>query len=117
MKLPISSRQAQYLNNLKNAAGEYRKVCKQVANQAEADIEQMDKGYNIAGPSHQRVFEMQKNFGQLQALLGATWLIFDFSHLTGDERRESIQNVNEWVNLACGSESESFDLYFQSIDE
>jgi hypothetical protein len=117
MKLPITSRQAQYLNDLKMAAGEYRKSCKQVSDQALADIDNMDKGYHHTGPSHQRIFELQVNYGKLEALLKTTFLIFNYSHLEGDERRESLQNVNDWVKTACSEESESFGLYFQSIDE
>jgi hypothetical protein len=117
MKLPITSRQAQFLNNVKMVARDYRKSCKQVSDQALADIENLDKGFNYAGPSHQCVFELQVNHGKLSAILKQTYSVFDFSQLSQEDRSASHRNVEEWVKLACGPESESFDLYFQSIDE
>jgi hypothetical protein len=117
MKLPITSRQAQFLNELKMVAGDYRKSCKQVSDQALADIENLDKGFNYTGPSHQRIFELQVNHGKLAATLQQTYTVFDFSKLSDEDRRASYANVTEWVALACGPESETFDLYFQSIDE
>jgi len=117
MKLPITARQASFLNDLKTVAGDYRKVCKQVSDQALADIANLDKGYNYTGPSHQRVFEMQKYHGKLEGMLRLTYTVFDFSKLGDTDRRASYKNVEEWVALACGPESETFDLYFQSIDE
>lgn len=116
MKLPITSRQATFLNNVKQAAEYYRKSCKQVSDQALADVENLDKGFNYTGPSHQRLFELQVNHGALTGILKQTYIVFDFSHLSGEDRRVSFQNVEEWIKLACGPESETFDLWFQSID-
>ena len=117
MKLPITPRQATFLNNVKTAAEYYRKSCKEVSDQALADIAQLDRGFNYMGPSHQRVFEMQVNHGKLSGLLGQTYIVFDFSHLSQEDRSSSYKNVDEWITLACGPEADQFGLWFQSIDE
>lgn len=110
--LEITDRQAAYLNNLVRAAKYFREASKLLSSHALGDIEKMDEGWTPSGPRHQTMHEYTLHFGELNALLQTTWLIFDPSHLEGEARETFRSDVEEWVKLACGPKSEDFDLFF-----
>jgi hypothetical protein len=118
--LPISSRQAGYLNSIAQAAKYYKQSCEQIASNAQRDLEKLNNNQHISGPSHQTMFEHVKYFGELQVLLQNVFMVFDPSIFDQNEhaqedRKAYINMVNSWVEMATtGPRGNDYDVYFIS---
>lgn len=114
--LPITKRQATFLNRVADAAKEYRRSCDDVMASAEHDLRVIASGHKPSGPNHQTLFELTKFYGELNALLGTVWLVFDISAIEDPElKAHQRDSINEWVTLATvGVEDNDFSVWFEA---
>jgi len=77
------------------------------------------KGHRSSGPSHQTLFELQTNFGALNALLGTIWLVFDVTTFEDPELRVHYRDsVDEWVNMAItGVSDDDYSVWFEAEEK
>lgn len=118
--LPITPRQAGFLNNVADAAKYYKKACEDMKYFADRDIDLLNTNQRPHGPSHQVLFELTKYYGELNALLATVFLIFDPTifeeNMNAKEDREKfVKDVNNWVEIAVtGPTGDDYSVYFQA---
>lgn len=114
--LDITPRQATFLNKLADASKNYKRSLSDIASFTESETERLEKGYRVSGPSHQTLFELQSNFGALNAILGTIWLIFDVTTIEDEELRVHYRDsVDEWVNMAVtGVSDDDYTVWFEA---
>lgn len=114
--LPITLRQAGFLNSLADAAKYYKQALNESKAVADRDLELLNSGRQPYGPNHQVLFEISKHYGELNALLKNIFMVFDPSGFEDDNaRKEFVNNVNSWVEMAVtGPTGNDYSVYFQS---
>jgi hypothetical protein len=115
--LPISPRQAGYLNNVADAARYYKKSCEEIKYSADRDLARLKDNHQPVGPNHQVMFEHVKYYGQLEALLQQAFMIFDPSTFSNDqaEKEAYVTDVNSWLAIAIADPTDDdYRVWFQS---
>lgn len=119
-KLPISPRQAGFLNSIADAARNYKSSCEHIASSAARDLERLNNNQKPQGPNHQTMFEHVKHYGELTALLGNTFMVFDPSIFDQNEHAEEdrkayVNMVNSWLEIALADPTDGdYRVYFMS---
>jgi len=112
----ITPRQATFLNKLADTAKDYKRSLSEIASFAETETERVLHGHRSSGPSHQTLFELQANYGALNALLNTIWLVFDVTTIEDEELRVHYRDsVDEWVNMAVtGVSDDDYSVWFEA---
>lgn len=97
----LTEAQADFLNNLGQAAKNYREACEWVARRANEELDIMQNSLQPSGPSQQAMHEMTMYYGSVKSYLSMIWNIFPIGIMfTGQMRNDARDEVKEMIREA-----------------